>query len=199
MYNDNRDLPPPPNGYVEVKKYRGYIESTAAAFLRFFPKRDIRVVDVGARDGYGVFCLRAHQYRDVLGVELIQGYVDLAQELGRNVVFDDWMDTKLPANSRDVVFSRHCIEHCRDGLRFFASCRHVLCEGGKVFLTCPVEGRQKFEKRKQKGNHMLCFSGLGDLQELAWGAGFKIQELGLSAAFGITAKPDEAMLIAKAV
>jgi hypothetical protein len=58
-YGDNRDC------MVRVgerMKHRPYVKAAAAVFNKWFPKKKIKVVDIGTRDGYAVQRLKEYGY-----------------------------------------------------------------------------------------------------------------------------------------
>lgn len=163
IYKDNRLL----KVKIEEKtKYYPHTKSTVKEFIRRFPDRKLNIVDIGTRDGYAVELLCKAGYR-VLGTELIQEYVAHAKSKERNVIFDDIMDSKLPSNTFDVIYSRHCIEHCRDSLTFFKHARRILKKNGYIFMTFPLESKKKFWARKNAGkNHMIYFEHKNDFRKI---------------------------------
>lgn len=169
----------------EKTKYYRHTESTVAEFVRRFPDTNLRVVDIGARDGYAVELLARAGY-NVVGVELINGFVEHAVKHNRNVILDDVMDSTLAANSFDVVYSRHCIEHCRDTRVFLETCMRILANSGNVFFTFPLENRQQFFSRKYpRLNHMVYFPNKGSFRAIAQEVGLQEIEFCKSKKYGI--------------
>jgi len=163
MYNDNRDVP------VKIKecvRYHERIESTVKAFRKRV-KAPARVADIGCRDGYSVKLLKKKGY-SVIGTDIVQGFVDHAQERGRKVVWDDMMECDLPSEWFDAVFSRHCVEHCRDTRVFLEQCIRITKPGGIVFLTFPLETKEAFGARDFPGkNHMVYFAEAPDFLKVS--------------------------------
>ena len=148
-YNDNRDL------VFEARDQRVRYPKLKA-LVKFFKKRHpvpLDVIDVGTRDGYTVELLNKYGYK-AIGIELVDAYVKYAQEHKRNVVFGDLMDLDtLPKEKFDIVFSRHCLEHCRDGLQYFKSCEYLLKPKGLIFMVFPLETKEEFKKRINDGSN----------------------------------------------
>jgi 2-polyprenyl-3-methyl-5-hydroxy-6-metoxy-1,4-benzoquinol methylase len=141
VHRDNRDT------YVRVKDLSGKTKRIRDAVKVFRKYVDCgRVLDVGTRDGFCVELLTSFGY-DASGIELMLSYVNYARDMGRNVCFGDMMDVNtLPSGGYDAVFSRHCIEHCRDPRQFFKSCKYVLRPGGKLFIIAPLQTRKEFKR-----------------------------------------------------
>lgn len=191
-YNDNRDVPVK---IVEKKKYHPHIQSTVAYFNAIFKDKTKYVVDVGARDGYSTQLLRDCGF-GVIGTELITDYAVYAQKNGRNVVCDDIMETSMPENYCDIIFSRHCIEHCRDTVQFFKSCEKILRPNGKIFLTFPLETKKKFKARKYPGlNHMVYFETKDDFRRILKKTNIRTLFLGKSKQFGILPDGNEILFM----
>lgn len=185
MYGDNRDLSPE---IKEKTKYYPHTESTVREFARRFPNKKLNIVDVGARDGYATELLVDMGYF-VIGTEIISGFVDHAKKMLRPVVFDDILNTHLGAHSFDVIYSRHCIEHCRSTEGFLKSCEWLLRDGGHVFLTFPLETKDEFMARKQPGqNHMVYFKNKDAFREILKKTNIKEIEFCKSKRYGI--RPD---------
>jgi SAM-dependent methyltransferase len=154
-YGDNRDLK---QTVKEHTKYHKNTKSAVELLTLMYPDKNLEVLDVGARDGYGVQCLTKYGYNKVLGIELIDEYAKFAQTKNRPVIEDDWMESKIADESFDIIFSRHCIEHCRDTDTFLSQCARVLRHNGILFLVFPREDSERFWKRKFPGlQHMAYF------------------------------------------
>lgn len=193
-YGDNRDIPVK---VEEKKKYRPHIKSTVKCFVRYFPDRDIDVLDIGARDGYSTHLLKKYNY-NVIGTEIIKEYADYAQAKGRNVIYDDAMNTQLHEATFDAIYSRHCIEHCKDSVQFLETCRYLLKPGGKVFITFPLENKKKFDKRKYPGiNHMVYFPDINAFKKIVKYTFYQTEVLDKSINQGIIPNGDEVLFIGK--
>jgi 2-polyprenyl-3-methyl-5-hydroxy-6-metoxy-1,4-benzoquinol methylase len=194
MYNDNRDLKPK---VIEKTKYHPRIKSTVNAFIKKFPDKSLKIIDIGARDGYSVELLKKAGYK-VFGTELIEGFVRHAIKHHRAVVWDDMMDSNLPSGRVDVIFSRHCIEHCRDSLTFLRTCERVLKRGGHLFMTFPLETKKDFNARKDVGkNHMVYFKDKDAFRNIIRETGIVEIEFGKSKRYGIIPDKREVLFIGR--
>jgi len=196
MYNDNRDIP------VNVKS-RPLVNKRVAKMAkimakRFPPDKHKRVVDIGTRCGYGVQILEELGYH-AIGTELIDVWIKEAQKKNRYVIFDDFMKTKLPRKYFDLVFSRHCLEHCRDTLQFFDSCAKILKPGGHVFITFPLEKHTVFEKKRLEKitYHMVCYETLEEFREVSKKTRFEELYFGLSKMKGLKPSKKEVLFIGR--
>ncbi len=147
-YGDNRDMPV--KDLSKKEKYHKHIASTVDAFMSI--TNPCSVLDIGSRDGYAVELLCNNKY-NAIGIELIPEYVAYARDRGRNVVCDNilYLSTTIEV---DAIFSRHCIEHVNDPLRFLRVCEVLLRPQGTLFLTFPLETKKQFKARK--GGEHLC-------------------------------------------
>jgi len=184
-YGDNRDCPPE---IKEQKKYHGKMWTTVEFFKGVFPP-PLKVLDVGARDGFATELLSKGGY-DAVGIELVQGFVDHAKKKKRNVIFGDAMSIPFPDGTFDVIYSRHCIEHCKDTVKFFEECSRVLKPNGSVFITFPFEDREKWLSREHPGlNHMVYFENKDQFREIVKKTVFEEVLFTKSKSVGI--KPDK--------
>jgi SAM-dependent methyltransferase len=192
-YGDNRDVK------IEIKEqkdYREKIKSTIKVFADKFPP-PLKVLDIGARDGYGTGTLKKYGY-DAVGIEIVQGFVDHAVGRGRNVRWGDAMNLEFEPKSFDVIYSRHCIEHCKDTVKFFSECEKVLKPEGCVFITFPFELRDKWLSRKYPGlNHMVYFETKDQFREVVEKTNFKEILFTKSKSLGIVPDKIEYLFIGK--
>lgn len=182
MYNDNRDLDLPPK---DLSKKTKRIKQVVQIFTQWFePSRKVTVLDIGTRDGYAVEVLNKRGYT-AEGIDLIDVYIKDAQAKGRNVVFGDMMDeSTLPNKKYDIIYTRHCIEHCRNGLRFMKSCEKLLKPRGKLFLIFPLESKKMFKNYTQ-GYHMIYYPDKKSFLKLIKQTNFKTKVCGLVYKFGL--------------
>lgn len=193
-YGDNRDIS---MQIKERRKYHPHTRSTVLAFIKEFPDRRLKVLDIGTRDGYAVELLAKNGY-NVLGTELIKKFATFAQKKGRNVIFDDIMDSKLKANSFDVIYSRHCLEHCRDTFCFFKACEKILKPKGSIFIVFPLETEKQFYARKFPGlQHMVCYEHKDDFRKIIAKTKFKEVYFGKSKRKEIIPDRKEVLFIGK--
>lgn len=189
LYNDNRDLPVKIKGYPSINKKVKRMAKVMSNM--YYPDRYPKVVDIGTRNGYGVEALNNLGYH-AIGTELMAEWVEFAQKKGRNVIFDDFMETKLKKEF-NIVFSRHCLEHCRDTVQFFNSCAKILKPGGIVFVSFPLEKHKKYEEKLGQTYHMVCYETLEEFRAVP--KPFKEVYLGLSKYVGIKPSDEEALFI----
>lgn len=161
MFKDNRDLPIA--DLDKKSKYHPHVRKTVDAFAKFCPV-PARVLDIGARDGYGVECLASLGY-DAMGIELVPEYVDYAVKHGRRVVSGDALTaTNAMKGQFDAVFSRHTIEHVRHPIIFLSNCAFMVKRGGIVFITFPLETTEEWRSR-DKHDHLCHFASKDDFRE----------------------------------
>jgi len=178
--------------HVNREKTRVMTRSTVSVFMTHFHPGE--VIDLGTRTGYAVELLKSAGY-DAMGVEIEKEYVDYAVEKGLNVIVDDIMDSKLPSNKFDLVYSRHVLEHCEDTKRFFETCERILKPKGSVFITFPTQKLTTFKKKPK--DHKVCFETIGDFKKVVKMTNFSITHLDYSERSGIIPLKKEILLIAK--
>ena len=190
---DNRDIPVK---IEERTRYYPHTKSTVKAFVKEFPNRELKVLDIGARDGYAVELLAKKGYK-VLGTELVKKFVEFAQKKGRDVIFDDAMDTKI-TKKFDVIYSRHCLEHCRDTLQFFETCKKLLNNKGSVFITFHLETKKQFYARKFPGlQHMVYYKNKDAFRKITEETNFKEVYFGKAKRMGIIPDRKEMLFVGR--
>jgi len=156
------------------------IRTTVAAFQTRFPDKSLRILDVGARDGFATHLLRHHGYLSVTASDIEDRFIEMAYALwGVNVTQDDFSDTKL-SRQFDVVYGRHVAEHLPSLECFFRNCAKVLVDCGWVFATLPIEKEPTLH-----AGHLCCCASPGDLLAAARAAGIVSVEFGMSDSIGI--------------
>ena len=178
-YNDNRDLDIP---IRDLSKKAKRIKSVIKVFRKHFPDK-VSVLDVGTRDGYAVELLNKKGYQ-AEGIELLGHYVEHAKAMGRPVTFGDMMDqSTLPEKKYDIIYSRHCIEHCRDSLTFMKSCEWLLNPNGNLFMIFPMESDNMLKRHEPY--HMVNFPDKESFKKFLEKTNFKIIKLGPTYEFGL--------------
>lgn len=171
-----------------VNKYKDKTKSTVKYFVKIF--KPGLVADIGARDGYSSKLLRK------AGFEVVS--TDIKPE-DPFVIYDDIMDTKLDYEY-DYIYSRHVIEHTTSAHKFFESCRKLLKKNGTLFMTFPLESKEKFIERNQgkprkDWNHKMYFPDMGSFRKVAEKY-FKTKTLCYSKEVGIKPTKKEVLYIA---
>jgi 2-polyprenyl-3-methyl-5-hydroxy-6-metoxy-1,4-benzoquinol methylase len=127
-----------------------------------FPSKALRILDVGTRDGYAIELFKKVGYT-AMGIDIDKEYLKHAEKQGRNVRHGDIMDisTLKDLGKWDVIFSRHCMEHCANTRQFFESCKYLLNENGYLFLTFPIEKRGQHKNPK----HLVSLQNKGGVRK----------------------------------
>lgn len=100
----------------------------------------ISILDTGCRDGWVLDFLNSLGYTKVIGIELLQEYVDYCKERGRTVVFGDLHKIPFQDEHFDFVYCRHVLEHCLDPVLVLNELMRVAKNGGAVYCSFPLEG-----------------------------------------------------------
>lgn len=153
---------------VEFISPRAKILSTITYLIRQLAthnKESIKILDVGARDGWTVDLFNQIGYPNVIGVELIDELVTHAKSKGRNVISGDIHKLPFNNNSFDIVFCRHTLEHTIDPYKAMAEIIRVSrTKGGIIFISLPLE-------RKARGKHTTAIPNLRILKRIALSKG----------------------------
>lgn len=151
---------------IKVKKNKKYPDKRLA-IKRFIDTvgrlnkvdQDFKVIDIGTRSGFGIRFFKKW-FLDVSGTEVDREYVGYCQKEGMNVIYDDIEKTTLPANTYDIVYSFHVIEHVHDPVKFLNNAYEILKSPGYVCAyfpltkktTCQYEGPMKHRTFYKKIN-----------------------------------------------
>jgi len=173
--------------HVNQKKNLLRIKSTVKLFRKTF--KSGKVVDIGTRTGYAIKLLTKHGY-DAIGTDIEPHYVNYATEHGLNVIVDDFMNTMLEANTFDLIYSRHVLEHCPDTIKFFQNCEKILKPKGNIFLTFPLQ-------ENLKGEHKVFYETINKFKKVLNKFNFNIKHLDYSIKSGIIPTNKEILLIAE--
>jgi len=110
--------------------------------LSLLPKdRNLRILDVGAGEGYFTHCLRAAGYTDLTGCDFVDWKLSdvpfKRADLNAEIPFE--------SDSFDCVVSIEVIEHIEHHARFIAELMRVTRPNGMILITTPntltIEGR----------------------------------------------------------
>jgi len=95
--------------------------------------KDIRILEIGSASGF--FLYEARPYvKTVIGVELTKQYVRYATSKGLNIC--ESLE-EIPAESCDLIFMFHVLEHILDPIEFLKEVKKKLLPGGKVIIEVP--------------------------------------------------------------
>ena len=157
IYNDNRDL----EWTLDMNDECRLMMREAIKFVvgKLKLPKTIKIIDIGARMGYSLDCWKEFGYNNVLGTELIQMFVDYAREQGKNVIFDDMVDSKIEGQF-DLVYSRHSLEHVRHTVKAIENMIHLLKEGGCLVIIVPMESKAKFYEKRPRQKHLDYFPSM---------------------------------------
>jgi SAM-dependent methyltransferase len=99
----------------------------------------ISILDAGSRDGWTVEFLNSLGYSNVVGVELLQDYVDYCRTKGRNVVQGDLDNLEFDDDYFDFVYCRHVLEHCLDPIVVLSELMRITKKNGALYCSLPLE------------------------------------------------------------
>ncbi|MBW2329377.1 MAG: class I SAM-dependent methyltransferase [Deltaproteobacteria bacterium] len=99
----------------------------------------ISILDAGSRDGWVVEFLNSLGYSNVIGVELLEDYVQYCKDMERRVILGDLHNLTFRDKSFDFVYCRHVIEHCLDPVSVLNELMRVTKIGGAVYCSFPLE------------------------------------------------------------
>lgn len=118
--------------FVDIEKC---LAETIALLRR--EKSSGRLLDYGCSWGYGVYQFAAAGY-DAMGFEISQPRASYGREhLGVKIVDSTNELNRIEAESFDVIFCSHVIEHLPDPRQAFADFRRLLSPSGVLFIYVP--------------------------------------------------------------
>jgi len=162
-HGDNRDLDwtltlPDEDNKRSVREAVAYVIRTTA------PRHSASILDIGVRDGYSIDCWCKSGYFGVLGTEILEPFVNHALGNGRNVIFDDITDTKIPGKF-DIVYSRHSLEHVPHSMKAFVNMYDLVKPGGFLVIIVPMESKAKFNQPRKRKKHLSWFPSMRHFKE----------------------------------
>jgi ubiquinone/menaquinone biosynthesis C-methylase UbiE len=129
-----------------------------------------RVLNVACGEGYGAFILARHGATEVVGVDIAEEAIAVAQKRfardGVEFLVGDAVDLSGTLGNRapfDVVISFETIEHVSDPRRFLDGVRRMLTPYGVIVLSCSNDALNNTGNASQ---HDLKTYTLTDFQEL---------------------------------
>ncbi|MCV2368943.1 class I SAM-dependent methyltransferase [Roseateles oligotrophus] len=100
--------------------------------------RKLRIADIACGDGVGLRHFKQMGFTDVVGVELNPSKLDMAEQSGYQVVERDMHDLCcFEAQSFDIVYSSHSLEHAYQPSKVLAEFHRILRPAGALFVVLP--------------------------------------------------------------
>ena len=146
---------------------------------------DVRVLDVGCRDGWSLeylkrgcpngftFFPRSKQFHNTCGIELSHETAEYAKAKGRNIIQGDIRNLVIEENAFDVIFTRHCLEHLDKPLSALRNIAKMLKPGGTLLAIVPKETH---DINPDKSLHSYLFGNDSDLLNLIVAAGLTVTD-----------------------
>lgn len=131
-----------PHEHIENRSQLAQFLSTIVIYLKeIYPKtwNYLNIIDIGTREGWTLDFLQQLGFKQPVGVELVQSYVDYAQKLNRKVVKSDGINLAFPDCTFDIVLSRHTLEHSNNPVKLLQEMIRILKLGGLIILNFPLE------------------------------------------------------------
>lgn len=118
----------------------------ALTFLKIeeYPK-DIKVLDIGCRDGRQLEILESLGFSDISGLDIVWDAVERARRSGFIVTFGDVEDIRsiYKRNNFDLIIATHVVEHCINCKEIISSMREILKKDGILFIEVPTGRNDK--------------------------------------------------------
>jgi 2-polyprenyl-3-methyl-5-hydroxy-6-metoxy-1,4-benzoquinol methylase len=117
-----------------LRRYRPTVER-----LHRLGRSKIHVLDIGCGDGTNLAWWREAIGGDVAshGIEMNAAAAEVAREAGNIVTTKRIEDSELPAQTFDLIYSFHVIEHVEDPSAFLSKAREALRPEGYVLIDTP--------------------------------------------------------------
>lgn len=151
---------------------------------------DIYILDAGCRDGWTIEFLNSIGYRNVLGIELFDEYVNYCNQRGRKAEKGDLHNLTYKDNTFDMVYCRHVLEHCLDPVKVMDEMLRVVKQGGVVYCAFPLE-------QETFGKHTTAIPDVETAQNILKGVSskYKIIHCDLSEKTGIVIPEEKELAI----
>jgi ubiquinone/menaquinone biosynthesis C-methylase UbiE len=152
--------------WCHVKRFTEYIE-----WIESYIDKDMRVLDIGCRDGAFLSILREKTKAwKLYGIEISEMASVLASDKGIKVYNIDAHDmSSLESNYFDVICMAHFLEHTHNPRKILDDVIRILKPRGVVFIEVPLE--PKPDKVPTKWGHYHTFQRPQDLNNLLMGVG----------------------------
>jgi len=106
---------------------------------KFFPNRDVKILDIGAGLGHSLIPLKLSDYQNLWAADIDDFNQDLFKK--NNIKFNSFNaeEDKFPYEDGffDVVLSFHLIEHLLNPQNYLEEVHRILKNGGKFILVTP--------------------------------------------------------------
>lgn len=106
--------------------------------LRSNPDRRCRILEMGCSAGQLIRQLNDDGYRDVQGIDISEGAIDLCRRAGIAARVMDAQQLDFPDASFDLVTASDILEHLADEQRALREWRRVLRPGGLLMVFVPA-------------------------------------------------------------
>lgn len=111
---------------------RRFVRSWLSCYLR-----DRHILDAACGDGVGLRELRDLEFERCAGIDLCEGKAQNARAHGYPVAVGDLHALPWPADTFDVVYSSHTLEHAHDPKAVLREMRRVAKPSGELVLVVP--------------------------------------------------------------
>jgi ubiquinone/menaquinone biosynthesis C-methylase UbiE len=140
---------------INTRTYWNYVYTTPAKNAEYwfdtrrfrtalgYVKDGDKVLDIGC--GVGIFCRMAKNKRkgcEVWGSDISDEIIKLDKQMDPDINYNRGyagLQTFLPDNHFNIVFSGEVIEHLDEPNQLFQEASRVMVKGGKLIITTPVE------------------------------------------------------------
>jgi len=156
---------------LHIYRYIEYIE-----WMGSYINKDMRILDIGCRDGAFLTLLREKtEAWKLYGVEINETASMLAGDRGIKVYNIDAHDmTSLESNYFDLVCLTHFLEHTHNPKKILNDVVRILKPKGLIFIEVPLEPRPS--SHPTDGGHFHTFQrpqDLNDMLEVFRGSGYR--------------------------
>jgi len=143
------------NNYLKEMAESGYnpenidvFHQVCLAYLadKFFPDKNIRILDIGAGQGHCLFPLKGKGYLNLWTADIDNFNKDLFEKNKIRFIQLDVEKQKFPVkdNFFDVILSFHLIEHLKDPTNFLSENYRIL-KKDRVFILVTPDWRKQYK------------------------------------------------------
>ena len=114
------------------------------------------ILDIGCRTGIYLWFLRQTGFKNLYGIEVHDGSVEVAQKRGLNVIQGDAHKLPYEDNYFSAVSCTQVVEHFHSPQIVFKEIKRVLKDDGVLWIDAPLEGSNAYNETYNHAGHH-CF------------------------------------------
>lgn len=133
-------FPDPAEGMGKYFERNSELWGHLQSFIPLSP--NMHILEVGVRTGQFMHFLNSSGFKNVYGIDCVKLNVLLCQKNGlQNVLHLDAheLSSAFDDESKDLICSYHCLEHCYNPIKVLQECNRCLKPGGGIHIEVPLK------------------------------------------------------------